>query len=385
MNCYRLLASQYFDGTQFHNNKVLTITHGIITAIDDDIQNYDQAVSGLLTAGFIDLQVNGGGDVLFNGTPSLSGLAAIIDAHLAFGTTSMLPTVITDNANVMVQAADTIAQAIREQLPGVLGIHFEGPHLSVAKKGAHSAPLIRPMSDVEWQLFVRADLGQVVVTLAPEQVACADITKLTGQGVKVCLGHSNADFDTTQRAIAAGADGFTHLFNAMSPLQARAPGMVGCALLNDHTYAGIIIDGQHVDYQTAKIAMRMKPNGRLFLVTDAMPPVGGQASEFNFFDRTVQLDDGKLTSTTGELAGSILDMASAVRNTVHGMGVALAEALRMASLYPAQYLAQDYRLGKLAVNYQADMVLLNEQLEVQATWVAGIQRVNKQVNNEEKI
>ena len=192
-------------------------------------------------------------------------------------------------------------------------------------------------------------------------------------GIKVCLGHTNADFETTQKAIDAGASGFTHLFNAMSPLQGREPGVVGAALLNNNTSCGLIVDGFHVDYASCKLAIQAKPQGKVFLVTDAMPPVGTTQTQFALYDRTVYVDNGKLTSTTGELAGSSLDMASAVKNTHQGLGIPLDEALRMGSLYPAQYLYQNQAVirGQLSQGMQADMVVLNDDLSVKETWIAG--------------
>ena len=374
MTTYRLQAEQYFDGEHIYQNKVLTISNGKITAIDDETSTVDQVVSGLLTAGFIDLQVNGGGGVLFNTQPTIAGIKAIVNAYVPFGTTAMLPTFISDDIGNMERAAKATAQAIAEEVPGVLGIHFEGPHLSIAKKGTHSEAFIRTMSAREQAILTRSDMGKVVVTLAPENVSAETVAELVQQGVKICLGHTNADFETAQKAVDAGADGFTHLFNAMSPLQGRSPGVVGCALLNDKASAGIIIDGHHVDYISAKIALKTKPAGRLFLVTDGMPPVGTNQTEFEFFDRKVSLQDGKLTSTTGELAGSVLDMATAVRNSVQYLNVSLVEALRMASLYPANYIGQGNIRGKLVVGYAADMVLLDDQLQVCSTWIGGEQK-----------
>jgi N-acetylglucosamine-6-phosphate deacetylase len=373
MNSYRLHAEKYFDGAQFHHNKVLTICNGKISAIDDNVEQVDEKVSGLLTAGFIDLQVNGGGGALFNTVPTVQGIKQIINAHMAFGTTAMLPTFITDKTEIMAQAAQAMSEAINQQVPGILGIHFEGPHLSLAKKGAHSAEYIRQMSEQEWRILSRDDIGQVLVTLAPENVAASDVEKLVKQSIKVCIGHTNADFSIAQAAVNSGADGFTHLYNAMSPLQGREPGVVGCALLNDHCYAGIIVDGHHVAYDSLKLALKIKSNtqGKLILVTDAMSPVGTDETEFDFFDRKVYLQNGKLTSTTGELAGSVLDMATAVRNCVTYLELELAEALRMASLYPAQYIQQENIRGRLCVNYYADMVLLNDKLQVQTTWING--------------
>ncbi len=214
----RFHAKRLFDGEAFLDNQVLTIVNGKIVAIDQDISNIDETASGLVVPGFIDLQVNGGGGALFNDSPSIEKLKTIMLAHAKFGTTAMTPTLITDKVEVMQQAADAIAQAINEGVPGIVGIHFEGPHLSVEKKGTHCADYIRPISDAEWQVLARQDIGQVIVTLAPETVSAEDIKRMSDLGIKVCLGHTNADYQTTERAIDAGATGFTHLFIAMSPL-----------------------------------------------------------------------------------------------------------------------------------------------------------------------
>ncbi|MCW8864311.1 MAG: N-acetylglucosamine-6-phosphate deacetylase [Colwellia sp.] len=373
MTTIRFYAAKLFDGQHFVDDQVLTITNGVISAIDQEITNVDVVAKGLVVPGYIDLQVNGGGGVLFNDSPSLGKLKAIMAAHAKYGTTAMMPTLITDQVTVMAQAADVIAQAITEKVAGIIGIHFEGPHLSLAKKGTHCAELIRPISDAEWQVLSRQDIGQVMVTLAPETVSTVDISRMVELGIKVCLGHTNADFDTAQQAVDAGATGFTHLFNAMSPLQGREPGVVGCALLNDNTQAGLIVDGHHVDYVSCQLAIKAKPAGGIFLVTDAMPPVGSDMTEFPLYDRTVYVDNGKLTSTTGELAGSSLDMATAVKNTHVELKIPLDETLRMASLYPAQYLysKQARNRGELKVGMQADLLILNEDLTVSETWIGG--------------
>ncbi len=371
MTSYRLHAHQLFDGLSFKKHQVLTIADGKVTAIDDDVATADEVAQGLVVPGYIDLQVNGGGGVLFNDSPSLSNLKTIIAAHCQFGTTGMLPTLITDKVEVMAQAADAMAQAIAEKVPGILGIHFEGPHLSKAKKGTHAEQYIRPISPQEWQILERKDIGQILVTLAPETVAVEDIKRMVSLGIKVCLGHTNADFATAQAAMDAGADGYTHLFNAMSALQGRAPGVTGCALLNDQASCGIIIDGHHVDYTTAKLALKVKPQGKVFLVTDAMSTIGTEQTESSFFDRTVYLKDGRLTSTTGELAGAALDMATAVKNAAEGLSIGLAEAIRMASQYPADYINQGEIRGNIRVGSQADLILLNQQHDVESTWIAG--------------
>jgi N-acetylglucosamine-6-phosphate deacetylase len=371
MTIFRLYVKKLFDGQNYIDDQVLTIADGKIIAFDNNTASVDEVLEGLVVPGFIDLQVNGGGGALFNDSPSLNNIKTIMAAHAKFGTTAMLPTLITDKISVMEQAADAIAKAIAEKVPGIIGIHFEGPHLSVAKKGAHIEKHIRPISLQEWQVLERKDMGQILVTLAPETVSTDDITRMVSLGIKVCLGHSNADFNTAQKALVAGADGFTHLYNAMSPIQGREPGVTGCALLNDQASCGLIVDGHHVNYDSCKLALKAKPAGKIFLVTDAMPPVGTNSIEFDLVGKKVLLNNGKLTSTTGELAGSVLDMAQAVENTHLGLKLPLDEALRMASSYPANYINQRDIRGGLVIGNQADFVELSDHFKVKSTWIAG--------------
>ncbi|MFQ3193321.1 MAG: N-acetylglucosamine-6-phosphate deacetylase [Colwellia sp.] len=371
MTIFRLYVKKLFDGQNYIDDQVLTIADGKIIAFDNNTASVDEVLEGLVVPGFIDLQVNGGGGALFNDSPSLNNIKTIMAAHAKFGTTAMLPTLITDKISVMEQAADAIAKAIAEKVPGIIGIHFEGPHLSVAKKGAHIEKHIRPISLQEWQVLERKDMGQILVTLAPETVSTDDITRMVSLGIKVCLGHSNADFNTAQKALVAGADGFTHLYNAMSPIQGREPGVTGCALLNDQASCGLIVDGHHVNYDSCKLALKAKPAGKIFLVTDAMPPVGTNSIEFDLVGKKVLLNNGKLTSTTGELAGSVLDMAQAVENTHLGLKLPLDEALRMASSYPANYINQRDIRGGLVIGSQADFVELSDHFKVKSTWIAG--------------
>ncbi len=370
MTMFRVRIDRLFDGTSYQDNKVMIITDGLITGFDDDISDYHEYLQGLIVPGYIDLQVNGGGGVLFNSASTVAGVKSIMAAHAQFGTTAMLPTLITDSIDVMAQAADAIATAIAENVPGIIGIHFEGPHLSVAKKGAHSACFIRAISDEEWRILERKDIGNVLVTLAPETVSLQDIERMKAAGISICLGHTNANFMQAQQALDAGATGFTHLFNAMSPLQGREPGVTGCALMNDDAACGLIVDGHHVDYASCKLALKAKPAGKVFLVTDAMPPVGTDAQGFAFFDRHVHLESGKLTSSTGELAGSVLDMATAVKNTHKHLNLPLDEALRMASNYPATFINAELH-GSLLSGMRADFVELNDELGVKSTWLAG--------------
>ncbi|WDE10149.1 N-acetylglucosamine-6-phosphate deacetylase [Thalassomonas haliotis] len=372
MSELRLHAKKCFDGEAYLDDKVLTLSDGKLVAIDGDTARADICLDGLLVPGFVDLQVNGGGGELFNANPSPDGVKTMLAAHAQFGTTAMLPTVITDKVEVMAQAAETVARLLTAGTPGLVGIHFEGPHLSAAKKGAHSQGFIREISPAEWQIYRRKDLGQIILTLAPETVAAEDIRTLVSLGIKVCLGHSNAGYQCVKLALAAGADGFTHLYNAMSPLQGREPGMVGAALFHDEASCGIIADGFHLDDICGQLALKIKPNDKVFLVTDAMQHVGCQQKEFNFFDRKITLTGGKLTSSTGELAGSALDMATAVKNAHLKMQLPLERALNMASLNPARYINQA-QLGRIKVGAAADFVALTPDFKVLSTWIAGQQ------------
>ena len=364
------IADTLFDGQTLHRQCPLTVEDGRVVALGTGGAR-EIRLSGMLAPGFIDIQVNGGGGVLFNAEPSVESIARIGAAHARFGTTGFLPTLITDDAAIMGRAADAVAAALAALVLGVLGVHFEGPHLSVAKKGVHDPRFIRPLDDAEWAVLLRQDLGIRVVTLAPETVAPADIQRLVQAGVRVCLGHSNADYETVMAALDAGATGFTHLFNAMSPLESRAPGMVGAALLDERSWCGLIVDGFHMHAASARLALRAKARGKLLLVTDAMSPVGTDATEFELFGVPVMRTGERLHTANGTLAGSTLDMAGAVRNSVRELGVELEEALRMASRYPADFLGRSANLGRLTEGASADMVLLDDSQQVRATWIGG--------------
>ncbi|MEO2266524.1 N-acetylglucosamine-6-phosphate deacetylase [Pseudoalteromonas sp. YIC-656] len=366
-------AQRLFDGERFVNESYFKVVNGKLDFINDIAPDADiTELSGLVVPGFIDVQVNGGGGAFFNAEQSVACLAKIAQAHGQYGSTANMPTLITDDIEVMRRAADAVALAIAEQTPGILGVHFEGPHLSFPKKGTHSEQFIRPISEDEFAIYGRDDLGLKMVTLAPENVSVNDIKRLVSLGVKVSLGHTNADYATTMAALDAGADGFTHLFNAMSAFTSREPGVVGAALWHDTSWCGLIVDGHHLHPDSAKLAIRTKQRGKIMLVTDAMPPVGTDATEFDFFDgRKVYRTGDRLNSSTGELAGSVLDMASAVRNTVNTLDVALPESLRMASLYPAQYLGLERSKGRLLQGYDADFVVLDDALYAQATYISG--------------
>ncbi|WNO60190.1 N-acetylglucosamine-6-phosphate deacetylase [Rheinheimera sp. MMS21-TC3] len=363
----QISVSRLFDGTYWLENITVTIAEGIIQAITPARADI---TDGILVPGFIDVQVNGGGGVLFNTAPNLQTLATMQQAHARFGTTAFLPTVITDNLELMQQAAETVAQAVATEHSGVLGIHFEGPHLAVAKKGIHSEQYIRPISAAEMAIYSRTDLGIKLLTVAPETVSPEQIAELVALNVIVCLGHSNADVETVQAALAAGASGFTHLYNAMSGLASRAPGMVGAALADENSWCGLILDGQHLHPVAAKVALAAKPKGKVFLVTDAMSPVGSAETEFTFFADLISREGNKLSNTQGQLAGSVLDMISAVNYAINVLGLSKEEALNMASLYPAQLL-QSQQHGRIEVGYRADLLLIDEKNTVLTNWVGG--------------
>ena len=369
---FTLIAEQLFDGEAFHRDVPVTIEDGLIASLDTASGAKEIRYPGTLVPGFIDVQVNGGGGALFNSSPTVACIETIGKAHARFGTTGFLPTLITDNVQVMAKAADAVALAVAQKSAGVLGVHFEGPHLSVPKKGVHPQGFIREITEAELAIFCRQDLGIRVVTLAPENVSPEVIRLLVESGVKVCLGHSNADYDTVVAALAAGATGFTHLYNAMSPLGSREPGVVGAAIESETAWCGLIVDGHHVHPAAARIALRAKPRGKVMLVTDAMPPVGlDDETSFELFGTQVLRVGDRLNAVTGELAGCVLDMASAVHNTVNMLGLPLGEALRMASLYPAEFLGIAESVGRLAVGQRADLVLLDNQHKVLANYIAG--------------
>jgi N-acetylglucosamine-6-phosphate deacetylase len=322
-----------------------------------------------LAPGFIDVQVNGGGDVLFNDDPSPESIAAITAAHRRFGTTSLLPTLITDSLGKM-RAAGAAVEAAMAHNPSVLGIHFEGPWLSPEKPGIHDQALIHPPRRDEIELILGPRSGVTLVTLAPEQVPAGLIAKLASAGVRLSLGHSMATYAETKAAIAQGVTGFTHLFNAMRPIGAREPGPIVAALETPGVWYGMIVDGFHVDPAVLRLALRGA--ARPMLVTDAMPPVGGSRSNFTLQGRDITLKEGRCMGLDGTLAGAALDMASAIRNCISVLELSLTAALRAASSEPARFLGIADRLGRLSPGYCADMVALDPgTIEVLATWVAG--------------
>ena len=372
---FAIAADAVFDGTALREHCAVIVdgTH-ISAVVRRDAVPGGLAVENLpegawLAPGFIDLQVNGGGDVLFNDNPTPEGIATIVAAHRRFGTTAMLPTLITDTEQKMRAARDAVAAAMREQ-PGVLGVHFEGPFLSPEKCGVHDPSLMHSPREGDLELLTSLNGAVTLVTLAPERVSEGFIRTLTQAGVRVALGHSMATYEQATAAIAEGLTGFTHLFNAMRPMSARDSGPIAAALECADCWYGLIADGIHVAPAMLRLALRGA--GTPVLVTDAMPPVGGAGKSFSLYGRNIFAKDGRVETKDGTLAGSGIDMATAVRNCVKLLDVPLTDALAMASRAPAKALGLENKLGRLATGYRADLIALDPlSVTVLKTWVAG--------------
>ena len=327
---------------------------------------------GHLLPGYIDVQVNGGGGVLFNNAPTVEALRSIVAGHRRFGSTGLMPTLISDDVETMRLAVAAVRQAIAEGVPGVLGIHLEGPYIAPERKGTHNADKFRVPDAAEIEMATSLDNGVTLVTLAPEQVPADTIRAMVARGAKVAAGHTAASYEQARVGLDAGISGFTHLYNAMTPLQGRDPGVVGAALEDPHSWCGVIVDGVHVHPASLRVALAAKPRGKILLVTDAMPMVGADAPSFELYGETITAIDGVVRNAAGSLAGSALDMASAVRNTVQMLGLPLEEAARMASTYPAQFLGIDDYRGRIAPGCAADLVLLDDALQVRETWIGAV-------------
>lgn len=325
-----------------------------------------------LVPGFIDTQVNGGGDVLFNDEPTVDGLRRIAQAHRKYGSTGLMPTLISDDVTVMCRAIAATREAIAQGVPGILGIHLEGPYLNAARKGVHDPSKFHtPGADEIDVVTALGKDGVTMLTLAPERFDADTLRALSARGVILAAGHTAASYEQLRDGFAAGIRGVTHLFNAMTPMHSREPGAVGAALENPDAWCGLIVDGYHVHDATLRVAITARPRGKMMLVTDAMPPVGGERESFELYGVPMICRDGQCTTADGTLAGSALDMASAVRNTVQRLGLPLEEACRMASTYPADFLGLGGELGRIAPGYRADLVVLDDAVQVQGSWIAG--------------
>jgi N-acetylglucosamine-6-phosphate deacetylase len=377
---YALTGARVFDGDNWHDRAALVVNdgkvEGVIAADFPTDMKRIALPGGMLVPGFVDLQINGAGGALLNAAPTQQSIRTICETMQQFGTTASLPTLITDTPEIMDRAVEAGRDAAAQRVPGFLGLHLEGPHLSLARKGAHDPALIRPFSDNDLQRLIHARSGMpcLLTTVAAETVTPEEIAAIAEERIVVSIGHSDASYAAVGEAVSAGASMVTHLFNAQSQVGNREPGVAGAALDIGAISAGLIADGIHVHPATLAAAVRAKRGpGRIFLVTDAMPLTGTDAPSFVLNNRTVHRKDGALRLADGTLAGADLTMIAAVAFMHRAIGLDLGEALRMAALYPAQAMGIEESYGHLHRGARADMVLLSDDLSVRTTWIAGEQ------------
>ncbi|HWJ74398.1 MAG TPA: N-acetylglucosamine-6-phosphate deacetylase [Kaistia sp.] len=370
-------GAEVFDGTRRRGDVAVLVADGHVAGLvgPGELPENAERIAlggGLLAPGFVDLQVNGGGGALLNEVTTVEGVRTICAAHARFGTTALLPTLITDTPQVTDAAIAAVREAIDIGVPGCLGMHIEGPHLSIARKGAHDPKLIRPMEEADLERLVATGIDHVITTVAAETVPPAQIARLAAAGLTVSIGHSDASYEMARAAFSAGARGVTHLFNAMSQLGHRSPGLVGAALEAGDVWCGLIADGFHVHPGAIDTALRAKAApARLYLVTDAMSTVGSDLPSITLNGRKITRGGGKLTLDDGTLAGSDLDMITALRFMIDQVGIPRDEALRMASLYPAMFLGIDRTHGRIAPGARADFVHLAPDLGVRGVYISG--------------
>jgi N-acetylglucosamine-6-phosphate deacetylase len=373
----RVLLGAGRDGDGLTEGRAVLIADGriseVVAASDRRIRRArpHDLQGALLLPGFIDSQVNGGGGVLFNDSPSVDAIRAIGRAHRRFGTTGFLPTLISDDLDVVARAITAVRSAIESGVPGVLGIHIEGPFLNVERKGVHDPAKLRELDTSAVGLLTSLRIGKTLVTLAPEMTTPEIIQGLVASGVVVSAGHTNATYAQITTALRHGLTGFTHLFNAMSQLTGREPGTVGAALDDAASWCGIIVDGLHTSPVVLRIALRCKPHERFMLVTDAMPSVGTDFTSFELQGRRILVSGSVCVDEDGRLAGSNIDMASCVRNAIQMLGVSLPQAVRMASQWPAEFLGLSRETGRIARGYRANLVAADDHLAVLETWIDG--------------
>lgn len=371
-----LINGRIFTGDEWLTEHALVIEAGRILAlcsngdVPSDAVTVDLQNQALLP-GLVDTQVNGGGGVLFNDAPTVETLRTMGEAHRRFGTTGFMPTLISDDFSVMAQGIQAVSAAITEGVPGVLGIHLEGPFLSPERKGVHDVSKFRRIDQEALELLKSLKQGKTLVTLAPELTTPEAIRSLVAAGVIVAAGHTAADYSTIRQALDVGLSSFTHLFNAMTPLTSREPGVVGAALEDPNSWCGLIVDGYHVHPATLRVAIAAKTPGKMLLVTDAMPTVGAEHKSFVLKGETIRAENGRCATADGTLAGSDLDMLSAVRNSVKDLGLTLDEAVRMASRYPAEMLGLSDQLGSLAPGYRASLISVDDDLQLIHSWIDG--------------
>jgi N-acetylglucosamine-6-phosphate deacetylase len=368
-------GARLFDGARMIDDGALVVEDGAIVALTPVAERPRDAESrdlsgGVLAPGLIDWQVNGGGGVLFNETPTVAGIAAIVAAHRGDGTTSLLPTLITDTPQKLEAGLAAAAEA-QKTVPGALGIHVEGPFIDIRRQGAHPRQFIRAMILQDAERLIAAKAGVMVVTLAPAAVSNALIAMLARSGIIVSLGHCEASAEEAEAAFRAGASAVTHLYNAMSQLGHRAPGLVGAALADPSIPCGFIADGHHVHPAAARAAFNAKGAEGIALISDAMPPAAGGPDSFFIEGRRVTRIGTKLTLDDGTLAGAAITLMDAVRYAVRELGASLSDALQMATQTPARLLRVENRIGRLKPGLRADLVHIGENLAVRGTWVSG--------------
>lgn len=374
---YALVNGDFYTGESVLYNKAVIIDGEFISQIVglDKVPRELEVIDvqgANISPGFIDIQVNGGGGLLFNDSPTGESIKKISEAHRHFGTTSFLPTLITTSIEKIIQAIDSVQQAMKHSSWGVLGMHLEGPYINETKAGVHDKKYVRRSVGGEFFNIIEKGKGIVrLFTTAPEVIGESQVKQLTQNKILVSAGHTNATYEEAIKFFGYGGSAVTHLYNAMSQLGSREPGVVGAAFDSKEVWAGIIVDGMHVDFTSVRIAKKIK-GPRLILVTDAMPPVGAQMTSYRLGDLQINVTNGKCTTNDGTLAGSALDMASAVRNCVQKVGIPLDEALRMGSKYPANFIGVGDVLGMIAPGYFADLVIFNNQMTVMGTVKRGI-------------
>lgn len=374
---YLLQGAGIFDGASIGPGSLLIGSGRVLARLPAGAEADAERVTldgGILAPGFVDLQLNGGGGVMLGDDPSEATVERIAQAHARLGSTTILPTLITDTPDKTRAAVDAVERAVARSVPGVAGLHLEGPHLSLARKGAHDPGLIRPMAADDLRFLAEAArrLPRLLVTLAPESVTDAQIAQLSAAGAIVSLGHTDAGLAACRAAISAGARVATHLFNAMSGLGHRDPGLVGAVLSDGRVSAGLIADSIHVHPDTLAVALRAKAGpGALFLVTDAMATAGSEITSFALNGREIRRREGRLTLADGTLAGADLDIAGALRVLRDRAGWPLARSLAMATSIPARVLGCPSCSGRIAEGGVADLVHLDAGLRLDAVWQRG--------------
>ncbi|MDV7142300.1 N-acetylglucosamine-6-phosphate deacetylase [Tropicimonas sp. TH_r6] len=373
------IGADIFDGRVLQREHALLVSGGIVVdvipagAVPMEVECVDFG-AGTLAPGFVDLQVNGGGGVMFNEAPNIGTLETMAATHGRLGATAILPTLISDSREKTRAAIEAVRAAVEAGVPGIAGLHLEGPHLAATRKGAHAAEFLRPMDNDDLEMLARAaeTLPALLLTVAPEVVSPEEIAALTGAGAVVSLGHSDAEYDMCLEAVEAGASAVTHLFNAMSQMTGRAPGLVGAALDCGALSAGLIADMIHVHPASIASALRGKVGpGRIFLVSDAMAVAGIEAERFELNGREILRRDGRLTLADGTLAGADLDLPGAVRNLTGQLGLPAEIALSMASSIPAAVAGLGRRHGWLKPGHPADLVHLDPTGRLASVWRDG--------------